>query len=309
MRTVFIGEVIRRRRLELGYTQAQLCAGICEPVSISRIERGQQVPSKKTLDALLERLGLPTGRYFAFLSQEELRQEELQKEITSANVRGDRQRGLELLTELEKLAEPKDLATRQFILRSKVILGKQQGEQVVPYSPGEGLALLLEAIRLTSPKFELEHLEDGLYDLDEVKIINHIALKYADLGQPDKTIEIYDRLLRYIEQHFQNVLQSGGLFPLVSYNYARQLLLNQHYDKALEVAQRGWQSCVHYGQYRYLPGMLALQAECLYFLGDKEESAAKYRAAYYVYGAIDDPKNRDVIRADAKKYLGLVLEE
>jgi len=309
MRTVFIGEIVRRRRLELGYTQAQLCAGICDPVSISRIERGQQVPSKKTLDALLGRLGLPTGKYFAFLSQEELRIEGLQKEIISANVLGDRDRGLQLLQDLEKLAEPQDLPTQQFILRSKVILGKRQGEAIVPYSPQEGLDLLLQAIRLTTPKFDLEHLKDGLYDLDEVKIINQIALLYDDMGQHEKTLEIYRQLLQYIEKHFQNVLQSGGLFPLVSYNYARQLLLVRRYEEALAVAQRGWQSCVSYGQYRYLPGMLAIQAECYHFLGDDAASKEKYRSAYYVYEAINDPANREIVRAEAERYYGLTFED
>ena len=38
MKEVFLGEVIRQRRLELGLTQEELCEGICEPMTISRFE-------------------------------------------------------------------------------------------------------------------------------------------------------------------------------------------------------------------------------------------------------------------------------
>ena len=42
MKEIFLGEFIKQRRLELGLTQEQLCEGICEPMTISRIENGRQ---------------------------------------------------------------------------------------------------------------------------------------------------------------------------------------------------------------------------------------------------------------------------
>ena len=40
MKNVFLGEYIKQRRLDLGLTQEQLCDGICEPVTLSRLENG-----------------------------------------------------------------------------------------------------------------------------------------------------------------------------------------------------------------------------------------------------------------------------
>lgn len=40
MKEIFLGDVIRQRRLELGLTQEELCEGICEPMTISRFEIG-----------------------------------------------------------------------------------------------------------------------------------------------------------------------------------------------------------------------------------------------------------------------------
>ena len=50
---------MKQRRLELGLTQEELCEGICEPITISRMENGRQTPSRNRINALLQRLGLP----------------------------------------------------------------------------------------------------------------------------------------------------------------------------------------------------------------------------------------------------------
>ena len=55
MKEVYIGSIIRKRRQELGLTQEQLCRGICETVTLSRIENGKQTPSRSKLNALLQR--------------------------------------------------------------------------------------------------------------------------------------------------------------------------------------------------------------------------------------------------------------
>ena len=58
MQEMFIGEVIKQRRKELGLTQEQLCEGICEPITISRMENGKQTPSRNRVIALLQSRGL-----------------------------------------------------------------------------------------------------------------------------------------------------------------------------------------------------------------------------------------------------------
>lgn len=73
MKEVYIGSIIRKRRQELGLTQEQLCRGICETVTLSRIENGKQTPSRSKLNALLQRLGMPGERYYALLSEQEMK--------------------------------------------------------------------------------------------------------------------------------------------------------------------------------------------------------------------------------------------
>ena len=51
MQEIFIGEAIRQRRLALGLTQEELCEGLCEPATLSRIENGRQAPNLRFFSA------------------------------------------------------------------------------------------------------------------------------------------------------------------------------------------------------------------------------------------------------------------
>lgn len=304
MEQLFIGELIRQRRLELGLKQCELCEGICEPVTMSRLESGKQTPGSNKLRMLMQRLGLPEERYYALVSKNELRISELQTEIVSSNVLHDSLRGLEKIEELEAIAEPNDNQVRQFILRSRAILGKLVDGKVEPYLPEEKLEMLSEAIRLTSPYFDIDHIGKGLYCVDEVKVINQIAGVYSEQGNNEQALQIYVQLIDYIKQHFQNVKQSGGLLPLVSYNYARELDLDGQYEKAIEIAKLGWEACVQYGQYASLPCTLEIIAECYHFLGDDEKSKDYYRQAYYLYKAVGRNHGIELVRSETQQYFG-----
>ena len=85
MQNFLLGEFIRQRRLDLGLTQEEVCNGICEPITLSRIENGKQTPSRSRINAILQRLDLPDDRYYALLSKDELEIEALEKEIVACN--------------------------------------------------------------------------------------------------------------------------------------------------------------------------------------------------------------------------------
>lgn len=81
MNCIYIGTFIKQRRKKLKLTQEQVCSGICDPVTLSRIENGKQTPSKSVISALLQRLGMPEARYYVLESKNELEIEALKKDI------------------------------------------------------------------------------------------------------------------------------------------------------------------------------------------------------------------------------------
>ena len=119
MNCIYIGTFIKQRRKELKLTQEQVCSGICDSVTLSRIENGKQTPSKSVISALLQRLGMPEARYYVLESKNELEIEALKKDIIACGVTRNVSLGFEKLSQLENLTVSDDHLTRQFILRSK----------------------------------------------------------------------------------------------------------------------------------------------------------------------------------------------
>ncbi len=297
MQEMLLGAYIRQRREALGLTQQQLCEGICEPVTISRIETGRQTPSRSRINTLLQRLGLPDDRYFALLSSNEMEVSSLQAEILSCNVRDRRERGLELIAELEKKMDADDHIIRQFILRSRACLEE--------HTPMEQIDMLLEAIRLTVPRFDVDEMEGFLYSFDEIKTINQIACAYSEAGQHKKAIDIFGRLLKYVQKHNQNMKQSSGQLTLVAHNYARELSVCKFYEEAIEIAEMGRQACISYGHYQFLPGMLHIMAESYHYLGSDEKSRDLYLQAYGIYKALDNERDLLLLKKDVNEQLGI----
>lgn len=313
MREVYLGETIKQRRMELGLTQEELCEGICDPVTISRIENGRQTPSRNRINALLQRLGLPNDRYYALLSKHEMELDSLRKELhhrttyfeqASDEIRNSaRLRALETLQKLEAIMDADDQITRQQILSNRVTLGNTDG----PYNCEERLNLLMEAIYLTVPRFDLKEICERHYTTDETRIINQIAATYAMAGQRNEAINIYSQLLNYVQKCNQYLARYAGQLALITYNYSINLALEKCYEEAIEIADLGRCTCIEYGHYQFLPGHLAVMAECYYFMGETERSATLYCQAHCLYKAVGDEHNLKIIDAEMKEHIKITL--
>jgi len=66
-----VGEMIRRLRTQKGITQEELARSLLERGHLSKIERGQTIPNKKTLEMLFERLGHNPAVFVDFMVDEE----------------------------------------------------------------------------------------------------------------------------------------------------------------------------------------------------------------------------------------------
>ena len=305
MQNFLLGEYIRQRRLDLGLTQAEVCSGICEPITLSRLENGRQTPSRNRINAILQRLGLPDDRYYALLSPDELKIEALKKEIIGCNVTERVEEGFDKIAELERIAGADDPLVQQFVLRSKVLLGRIDGR----YSSKEQFEMLKQAIQLTVPRFNLWEIEKFLYTTDEIKIINQIAIVYSDIGDNKRAAEIYYQVLRYMKKHFDENVTSAGNWPLILYNYARVLDLCHRYEEGAECAKECREKCVKYGHYQCLPDCLEIEAECKFFLGKAKESIDLYRQAYYLCKVIGYQDSLAIIKKEAKEYLNIEFED
>lgn len=311
MRVLFLGEYIKRRRLELGLTQAQLCEGICAPITVSRMENGKQMPTYQHIRAFLQRLGLPDDRCFVLLSQDEIEIKILQDELhadairfqwaTPENTSRICMEGLKKLEKLERLAEPDDQIIQQYILHGRTIFSQSND----PSSAEERLHILMKALHMTVPNCNLEKLNLKFYTLEEIFLLNTIAATYANMGQQKKAVDIHSQLLEYVREHCEEMSQYAENFSLISHNYALELFLMEDYDNAMKIADLGRKICVKYAYYQFLPGLLNILGECCFYKGDREKCKKYYQSAYLLYCAIENDRDRMALEKDAMDQLGL----
>jgi tetratricopeptide (TPR) repeat protein len=206
--------------------------------------------------------------------------------------------------QLEAVMDKDDTLSKQIILRSKYLLGSENG----PYGYEEGMTMLLDAIRLTSPRFDLAKIDLGLYTENEIKLINNMAQCCLRTERHYEAIDILRSLLYYLQTHWKKIPPNRAYIPMVAFNYARELEIVKQYDEAAGIAEYARKNCVDYGHYSVLPALLHILAECHYHRGDCVKSEEFYRQAYYLYKVIEDERNRVILQIEAKNYLGLVLE-
>ena len=311
MEEMLIGTYIRQKRLEKNWTQEKLSDGICDAATLSRIENNERPPSIRVAKALLQKMGFSSAPYVALLGRADILAERLQKEIRDDAIRFEevmeeeqlriRERVLKKLSKLESLCGEDDRFVRQFVLSMRATVGTPEG----PYRTEERLELLLEAIRLTIPNFDLKKVSRFRYSMNEVALVNKVARTYARAGDRKKAISILSQLLQYIEKNNQELDKFAAQFCLVVHNCAIDLAVEKRYKEAAELAQRGWDVSVEKGDYQFLPGFVAILAGCEYFQGNRERSAELYVQACVLYKTLRDERNLAIMKREMKEYLGL----
>lgn len=311
MEEMLIGTYIRQKRQEKGWTLEKLSEGVCDPATLCRIETNERPPSIRVAKALLQKMGLSSAPYLALLGKADILAERLQKEIRDDKISyrraSEEERPqiraqiLKKLDKLDRLGGEDNRFVRQFILSTKATIGGPEG----PYSYGRRLDLLMEAIRLTIPDFNLRKISRFRYSVEEIMIVNQIAHTYAGAGNRKEAIDIFSQLLRYVEKNNRELDKSARQFCLIAHNCAIDLGMEKEYEKATKLAQKGWDTCVETGEYQFLPGFLAILAACSYFQGDYTQSREFYIQAYILYKACKDEENMSTMQKEMKEYLGL----
>jgi transcriptional regulator with XRE-family HTH domain len=315
MEKMLIGAYIKQQREDRGWTQDFLCEGICSRTTLSRIENDTQAPSFAVLKKLFEKMCLPSKQFLMLTSKDNIVAENLQKKIKNNGVLFQEVDGeersriqaqiLKDLDKLESLCGEDDPFIRQFILSAQVSIGRPER----PYSSEERLDMLMEAMRLTIPRFDLKKISEFRYTVMEVTLINKIARTYSRSGDRKKAIGISRQLLKYIEENNQTLDEYPRQFCLVAHNHAIDLALEKKYEESIRYAERCRDVGNANGYRGFLPGCMAIMGECWFFLGDLKNSADCYMQAFYLYKAYGNKADLAIVRQEIKERLGLEMPD
>ncbi|MBD5083505.1 MAG: helix-turn-helix transcriptional regulator [Clostridiales bacterium] len=314
MQELRLGEMIRRRREELNISQETLCEGICSRGTLSRFENGHQALSYRRTSVILQRLGLPDSWFFARLSGGELALRNAEVDFRNAGValarasKAERPlawaRFREKLTALEALG-PDDPLIRQCSLSVRAVLGGEDGA----YPFEERIRMLLEAIRITVPRFDLEHIGRGLYSAEELRIVMHLAEMHIGTGQYDEALRICREGTEYLEANFKSLPQYLFLKPSFTATHANTLAWMGRYQEGLEMAEEGILAGLDTRRHHALTTCLWIKAYCHGHLGHREESARLYRQTHSLLLATREMGRIPILKEQVWELLGIELEE
>ena len=291
-----IGEYIKRKREEKEIKQDELCYGICDRSTLSRIERGKQEPSYYILKALLQRLGISEDRCQILMGPQEFEISELQREIIADNVRKDFSSALKKIRRLEELSQSaENPLLQQFVRRVRALAGYEENGERFAYDYPTQREMLMQALKLTHPNIDLSHISNCLLSVDEIKILNQYAITYSEIGNRRYAIHIYQQLFDCINYNCIDTESIVSILTLLAYNYSRLLGQERRYEEAVEIAELGQNYCVKYNKCQMLGGLLLNIACCAHELEDDEKSKDLLRQAYYVNKAMKQEKSCKVV--------------
>lgn len=311
-----LGDYIREQRLLQGLSQEALCEGlagetICDPVTLSRLENGRQTPSHALVNALLQRLGLPEEVYIALLTPEEIAFEELQTELRRTVSRFEqtenreeraalRKKGLALAARLEAGRDRADRVLRQTVFSCRIVLGTPEG----PYPPEQRLALLLEALRVTVPRFDPERVGEGLYGVEETVLIDRVADAFQQTGQGALADAMYRRLLDYVKKRHKLLTRYKERIVQISCHYAEMLLRDGRCLKAARTAEKARHFSTTNGYYKLVPELVLLMARGYARGGKLAEGRQWYTCSYYFYESLKDKERTRRIKEEGRALFG-----
>lgn len=230
-----LGDIIKRRRLELGMTQKELADDICTQALISRIEHNDIVPNKDILEKIENRLNLNVNELNIVISMN-TNQHKVNELISEIRVYLDRRdyHSIELLikyntTLIENCKEIDDIAFFEWM--KATCIHQLEGNTD-------------EAIRIIN-SISLDELDNEL----SIEIINAIGLIYYEEQVFDVALDYFKDAMKRIRPTIDFKIQVKLIF-----NYALTLEENNQNQETLSTLLSGLD--------------LLLEKDSLFLMGD-----------------------------------------
>lgn len=220
-----LGNVIQELRQRESMTQEDLADNVCSVSSVSKIERGIQMPSGQVANALLSKFGM-TGNFFAgFGTAEELELSEnwdllLRKAYSTQKYENEFER--QIYSYIKAIDRRRDDIKEEDMLKE-----------------------LIECLSI-SVSLDDVYIKDRkkLFTYVELHIINSIAVCLYKLGRALEAVPVMGFLYEYMRNQYVDDQVKKHLFPVIANNAAVIMFVTGHKNQALFFCKEGVLACV-----------------------------------------------------------------
>lgn len=227
------GNLIRSRREALGMSQEELAEGICEPVTISRIECGRVTSKRQVFKRLLERLGT-TGSAFETVEQvENPKLFELADKIGHLLRKSKGEEAGPMIEELAQEMKQDNPWAKQFLLHVRALsLYKQE-----KLDARQHIEMQKEALFLTMPELSWDKLQLWCFSRREVSIINAISYSCDEVGERGDISRMLETVKNSYEKKPLSLEYYTAGYELTVRNLGNLKGNMGEYEKAIDVVQ------------------------------------------------------------------------
>ncbi len=250
MDKIDIGKLIKDRRISLSKSQSDVCEGICDVSTFSRIERGLIDTSHDTLIQLFERLSLSTEWLINAVSEKDDAIRQVIRQANRADVSGNREQAWTLLSSICDDYDSFSLANKQRFDVLDTKLTYEEGDITLE----ERLNNMVKALRMTVPSYSLNNLPILMTDMESL-ILRYIANSYTMAEDYSDAIVIYYHLKNWENSRSDKIAASKKLVR-ICYNLSKCLGMLGKYDESISVAREGICSCEYADNILMLPSCM-----------------------------------------------------
>lgn len=298
-----LGEIIRTLRREAGLTQEELAEGICSPVSISRIENGNQMPSSMTLDRILEKLG--AGSYqLCNIFYKNAKEEAFEKEADSIagliSRRAFDEAGSRLLL-LEKDVENDHQLQCFLALQSAIAINSNQ-------NPDEIIDNLKKALELTKPGFDYGDFRSTLLSPKEANILELLVVALACQENNLSAVRLGEELMSALDRQTSRLPSYTIIKINLAVNLAQILESEKRFKEELLYIRLAEKLSLESAEQILLPEIEFIIGKTYHLLGDDEQSFAILKAVAPYMDLIGKKDFAALVRAYAKEKLNLDIQ-
>ena len=306
-----IGSLIKRLRKQKGLTQEELAYPLIDRATLSRIESGKAMPSKKTMEALLEKLGFHASNTADFFLDAEMTEiQKIHNEIDTYLATRQLDPSAPLIARVDTLVaqlEGNDIYMQNELNQQYVKIVKASNAINKQVDSNTIREILMDAIKISIPQFDEQHIEDYHLSKQDIKIINLLTIIYQDEGESDKAIDMLYGLKHNYDKHCIDKVELGRNYSTIIHNLVIQLYYADRNEEAIELCDIGSKVCKDTRSLYNLPLITLVKAYCLQELGEEAESIRLARQTYHTFDMFGLYQLRDQAKAFAKDTFGIDL--
>jgi len=229
----------------------------------------------------MERLGENPSKYFIDVILPEDRRildlkEELKNLLHDESNEGDK-KAKEFIDKLDLDKAFSTPENQQFILTKRATIASRLDDPSTMHN------YAYQALLITRPNFDEHKISSYILSLDELWLINQIAVAYILMGVIEKAADIFIALKMLIEKRFVEGDDLINIYSSVIYNLSKCFGILEKYEECIDVCLIGLDWCKRHRNSYHYPLLLSTKALCLLHIGKLDEGKDVLKKSYALF--------------------------